>query len=87
MVATIFSSSATVAEFTKINALPDAHIHPSVGDGDGQFCSYNGRFGMRRHIVVTLAGMFVVRLTLLDKVVEDSFHICLYIRIGVLVDG
>ena len=25
---------------------------------------------MRRHIVVTLAGMFVVRLTLLDKVVE-----------------
>ena len=63
------------------------HIHPSIGDGDGQFCSYNGRFGMRRHIVVTLAGMFVVRLTLLDKVVEDSFHICLYIRIGVLVDG
>ena len=53
-------SSAPVSELAQVDALPDAHVQASVADGDGDRGAHQRRFGVRRHVVVALAGVLVV---------------------------
>ena len=72
---------------SQIDSLPYTHIHPSVGNGNGETGSGNGGLGVCRHVIVTFAGMLVIGLTFSDKTVENGFHVSLYIRVGVLIYG
>ena len=81
------SSFPSVAKLAEVDALPDAHVQPVVGDGDGQACSRQRALGMGGHVVVALACMLVVRFPFLDQAVEDGFQIGLYVGVGVLVQA
>ena len=42
---------------------------------------------MGGHIVIAFACMLVIRFPFFYEAVEDGFHICLYVRVCILVDG
>jgi hypothetical protein len=81
------SSSAPIAKFAEINALPGSHIQPSTGDRNGQATAHKSCFGMRWHIVVPFKRMHVVRFPLFHQSVEYGIHIGLYVRVGILIDA
>ena len=80
-------STAVVAVFAEVDALPSAHIQTAVRDGDSQTHAAQCRFGMRRHIVGTLQRMFILWSILRDKAIENSLHIHANIRISILIDA
>ena len=76
-----------IAELAEIDALPDTYVQTPIGDGDGEAGSAEGCLGMGGHIVIAFACMLVIRFPFLYEAVEDGFHICLYVRVCILVDG
>jgi hypothetical protein len=59
----------------------------SVGDGDGQADTAQGRLCMGRHIVSSFQRMHILWPILRDKAVEDDFHIYTNIWICILIDA
>ena len=76
-----------VAELTEIDALPGAKVETASTDGDGDGNSCQGALGMRGHVVQPLERVVVVRLSLLDEMIEDLLHVVTHVRVSVLVDA
>lgn len=67
--------------------MPGAHVQPSVGYGDGEGAAGQYRFGMGRHVVVSLKRVPVVAFPLFDQVTEDGVHVGLHVGVGIFVEG
>ena len=81
------SSSAVVAELTEVDSLPRAQVQSSVGNGNRNTGSHQGRFGMGGHVVPSFQRMVVPGFPFAHQVIENLFHVAPYVRVTVLVDG
>lgn len=80
------ASRSPVAEFAEVDALPDAQSEASADDRKGEADAREGRFGVRRHVVVAFERVGVVAFAFADQPVEDRREVLLHVGVGVLVD-
>ena len=75
-----------ISVFAKADALPGAEVEPAVCYGYCQTCARQHRLGVARHVVAALHGVKELRLTLRNNPIENAFHVCPHVGIGILAE-
>jgi hypothetical protein len=78
---------SVVSEFTKIDALPGAHIKLSMRDGYGKFTTGKYRFDVGRHIITALHRMLIPGFVFRNQFVKYRFKIIKDRGVGIFVNA
>lgn len=81
------TGTAPMAVFAKVDALPCAHVQPTVGNRDGKAYSGKCRLGMGWHVVITLKRVYIFRTSLGYDTIKNRLHVYTHVRVAILVDA
>ena len=80
------STATLVAMFAQVNTLPDAQVKSAISNWNINTGTKEAILYVGRHVVVTFIVMPVVRGFFRHKLIEVTFQVLAYCRVGILIN-